>query len=217
MQKVKSLSRYRGAFFVYITRVNLIRMTYDFFAGESDKIEILKFIFNETDLQIFDLYSALDQEMEEYRSLKEITNKFDLINGDKFACTFHLWSPMFDGEVIFRRIDLDPKRCNGHTFRYATDGWGLIQLYFGGSKDGSLFNSHIGHFNKAGALAREGIPEFMGKADQWNWKEIEKMSRKLKSHIHRSSIKKIGTFDILPGAQKIIQAGANFWPRPSDV
>ncbi|MBS1522362.1 MAG: hypothetical protein JST50_15285 [Bacteroidetes bacterium] len=186
-----------------------------FLLTKSDKVEILKFIFAETDLRIFDLSSEYGQKVSEYNSLEEITNKFDLVNGDKFACTFHLWSSLFDGEVIFNRVDLNPKSCNGHTFRYDTNGWGLIQLFFGGLRNNLLYNSHIGHFNKAGAFAREGIPKFMGRADQWNWKEIEKASRKLKSQIQKLSITKIGAFDILPGAQDLINAGVDSWPKLS--
>lgn len=156
-----------------LASINLAMMTYDFFADESDKIEILKFIFAETDLQIFDLSSECGQKINKYNSLEEITNKFDLINGDQFACTFHLWSSLFDGEVIFNRIDLNPKSCKGHTFRYNTNGWGLILLYFGGLRNNLLRNSHIGHFNKAGAFAREDIPEFMGR-------QINGIGRKLK-------------------------------------
>jgi len=190
-------------------------MTYDFFADEGDKVEILKFIFTETDLRVFDLSSEYGQEVHEYNSVEEITNKFDLINGDKFACNFLLWSSLFAGKVIFNRVDLNPKYCNGHTFKYTTNGWGLIQLSFGGLKDNRLYNSHIGHFNKAGAFAREGIPKFMGRADQWNWKEIEKASRKLKSQIQKLSLTKIGSFDILRCAQNLMSAGVGFWPELS--
>ena len=123
-------------------------MYFDFYADHNDKISIIEFIFNNTDLQVFDLGSTYEQEIRQYKSVDEVSATHDLINGDKFAVTFQLWTPRHEGEPVFRKIDLDPKRCNGHSFRYSTDGWGMIQLYFGGIKNDKLFLSHIGHLTE---------------------------------------------------------------------
>lgn len=127
-------------------------MIYDFFADRSDKLQVLEFIFTETDLKVYDLNSQYGQEICEYKTVADIVSKFNLDNGDKFVTTFQLWSPRHKGKPLFRRINLNPERCGGHTFRYSTDGWGLIQLYFGGLKNNELHQSHIGHFNEKGAL-----------------------------------------------------------------
>ena len=158
-------------------------MTYDFFADKEAKLRILEFIFNDTDLRIFDLSSLYGQEIYEYKSVDEIASKFDIIRGDKFALTFQLWTPRHKGEVLFRKIDLDPKYCNGHTFRYATDGWGLIQLYFGGIKNREQHPSHVGHFDQDVALKWENTNIFRGKVGNWDWEEIQTTSRKLKYQI----------------------------------
>jgi hypothetical protein len=39
---------------------------------------ILEYLFNETDLQVFDLYSAYDQKIREYKSAAEIESNTDL-------------------------------------------------------------------------------------------------------------------------------------------
>ena len=159
-------------------------MTYNFFADKTDKLEILDFIFKETDLQVYDLGSLYGQEICEYKTVEEILSKFDLDNGDKFANTLQLWTPRHKGKPIFRKVDLDPKRCKGNTFRYSTEGWGLIQLYFGGLKNSELNQSHIGHFNEVGALRNESATIFNGKVSDWDWTEIQSTSRKLKYQIH---------------------------------
>lgn len=187
-------------------------MTYDFFAAESDKINLLNFIFKETDLKVFDLASLYGQEIIEYKNTLEVASKFDLVNGGQSSVTFQLWTKRFGGDIIFRKVDLDPKRCNGHSFRYSTDGWGLIQLYFGGQKDNILFHSHIGHFTEKGALKWEDINNFNGTVNKWNWKEIEQTSRKLKNQIHNKiASKKIGSYGVLPGADKLSCAGIKLW------
>jgi hypothetical protein len=95
-------------------------MTYNFFADKADKVKILEFIFRETDLKVFESYSRPGQDISEYKNVDEIVSKYDLTNGDKFAITFQLWTPRHKGDILFRRIELDPKRCSGYTFRYST-------------------------------------------------------------------------------------------------
>lgn len=186
-------------------------MTYEFFADKADKLQILEYIFSETDLLVYDLSSLYGQEICNYKSVNEISEKFDLTNGDKFAVTFQLWTPRHKGQPVFRKIDLDPKRCDGHTFRYSTEGWGLIQLYFGGIKDNELNRSHIGHFNEARALKNEGTNKFNGPVSSWDWTEIQKTSRKLKYQIHNKlAIRKIDGFGVLAGADRLKKQGVKF-------
>jgi len=186
-------------------------MTYDFFADEADKIEILNFIFRETDLQIFDLGSPYGQEISEYKTVDEIVSKFDLRNGDKFAITFILWTPRFGGDLIFRKVDLDPKHCKGHTFRYATEGWGLIQLYFGGVKNNELYRSHIGHQSQKRAMTWESNNGGLGSVSKWDWSEVEKVARGLKYQIHNKMTKrKIESIGVLVGADKLEEQGIKF-------
>ncbi len=112
----------------------------------------------------------------------------------------------FGGKVVFQKVNLNPKYCAGHSFRYRTAGWGLVQLYFGGIQKGTLSYSHIGHFNQKGALKKEtgGTKNGNHTVDEWNWKEIRKYSRKLKYQIHQKmSVKKLGSMGMLNGASKL--------------
>jgi hypothetical protein len=187
-------------------------MTYDFFANKSDKLQLLNFIFNETDLRVFDLASQFGQEVSEYKETTEISTKFDLENGGQSSATFQLWTKSFGGDILFRKIELNPKSSGGHTFRYSTDGWSLVQLYFGGQKDNILYPSHLGHFNEKGALKWQDTNHFNGKVDKWNWKEIEQTSRKLKNYLHnRIAVRKIGSCGVLPGASELSDKGIKLW------
>lgn len=186
-------------------------MTYNFFADEKDKIEILNFILHETDLQIFDMGSSYGQEISEYRATSEIVSRFDLRNGGKFSVTFQLYSPRFKGDLVFRKVKLDPKRCNGHTFRYSTEGWGLIQLSFGGVKNNELNQSLIGHQSQKRAMMWERNHSMLGRVSKWDWTEVEITSRKLKNQIHHNMAKrKIGSFGVLDGADKLEEQGIKF-------
>lgn len=186
-------------------------MTYDFFADRDDKIEILNFIFTQTDFQVFDCDSAFGQEIKEYKKTDDIIKKFDLKTGGQFAVTFQLWTPRFKGDLIFRKVDLDPNHCGGHTFRYSTNGWGLIQLYFGGINNNELHRSHIGHQSEKRALNWKTEHKELGLVNKWDWKEVEQAGRKLKYQINNKMTKrKLNTFGVLVGADKLEGQGIKF-------
>jgi hypothetical protein len=183
-------------------------MTYDFFADRADKIAILDFIFNETDLSIFDLGSPFGEPVSQYRNIEDVVSKFDHGSNINGETTFQLWSPRHKGEVIFRKVELNPRYCDGHTFRYATEGWGLIQLYFGGLKGNRLTRSHIGHFNEKGALQRAGEKHFNGEVAAWDWKEIKRSSAGLGRYIDKNLlVRKIGSFRVLQNADILSKGG----------
>lgn len=185
-------------------------MNYNFFANGVDKIQLLDFIFSETDIQVFDLYSEFDKEVSQYGISTEVTEKFDLENGRQSSVTFQLWSPRFGGEVGFRRIELNPKSCNGHTCRYRTEGWGLIQLYLGGRNQNRLYHSNIGHFEEKGASKWKEVEKEKGAIDQWNWKEIKSTSGKLRRQVQKMAVEKIGGYGVMRGASELKKSGVEF-------
>ena len=56
----------------------------------------------------------------------------------------------------------------------------------------------------------EGINSVNGKADAWDWDEVNKASRKLKYHINKKlATTRIGSYGVLPGAENLIKQGVN--------
>jgi hypothetical protein len=176
-------------------------MNYSFFASEADKIQLLSYLFVSTDLQIFDSYSPYGQQIQQYKSIEDLTTNFDLINGGQFAASLQLWSPSFLGSIRFEKIALKPKYCDGHTFRYCTCGWGLLTLHLGGEQDNTLRYSNLSHLSEKAAIANEEPQSNSEKAANWNWLEINRMGRSLRYLIHNKiAVDKIGSSGILPGA-----------------
>ncbi|MBO0358201.1 hypothetical protein J0X19_09620 [Hymenobacter sp. BT186] len=183
-------------------------MNYNFYASQDDKLALLQYLFNETDLHLYDSYSAYGEEVSEYSCLEEITSKFDLDSGSQSAVMFQLWSPLFSGAIHCERINLDPDYCQGHTFRYRTSGRGLIQLYLGGRNSQGLHYSHLGHYSEKGAAAWESVSPSLGRTSLWNWQVINSTSRKLKYLLHNKwAVEKRGSIGILPGAAALEQQG----------
>src|SRR5262249_23539559 len=138
------------------TIVGLRMAQLDFFAVRQDHRQVIDFVFGETDFHIFELYSDFGQELREFTSFRELAAAFAIGNdrhGHGYAVLLSLWSPSVMSSPHVTRVRLDPKHCNGHTFRYTTGGWGAVQLYLGGRHRRIITKSHFGHYSERGARA----------------------------------------------------------------
>jgi hypothetical protein len=183
-------------------------MQFNFFALFPDKISLLEYIFSDTGFRIFDHYSTYGQELKEYKSSQEVADTFDLKNGKANEVQLALWNPNHGMMNIVRKVDLNPKYCNGHTFRYSATGWSLQQLYFGGLLDNKLYYSTLQGFNEKGAIDKDTINSNRT-AHLLNWVQIKSDQRRLKYFIEtKLTTRKIGTFLILKSADEELQSGA---------
>jgi len=183
-------------------------MVYNFWADAGDTVSIFEWVFADG-LQVYDLTSNLGENVRGFKAVDDLAKSFDLSAERKSQLTFQLWSPRHGGKPIFRKVSLDPIYCDGHTFRYATEGYGMIQLYLGGIRRNSLARSTLSHMSERRATLFEvDRPSELGKASDWNWKEIQRTSRRLKYQIHeRMAVEKIGGFGILAGAKSLFDRG----------
>ena len=181
-------------------------MNYDFYADENDIVEILNYIFSETDLMLYELASKYGQDAKSFKETNEVLKNYNFFSSNESSETFQLWTPRFEGDLVIRKIELDPRRCQGHTYRYSTEGWGLIQLYFGVRRNDKLPFSHLGHQSEKRALLWQDTNNNLGDVKKWNWKEVESTARKLKYQIHnKMSIRKINSYGVLRGADKYVE------------
>src|SRR5688500_15610156 len=107
----------------------------DFYAVKDDIRALMHFIFEETDVRVFESYSECDQELREFRSYRELDSAFDVgvdPHGNGHCVLLQLWSPSVTQDVAISRIELKPTKRRPHTFRYNIYGIGVIQLYLGG-------------------------------------------------------------------------------------
>jgi len=171
----------------------------DFYAALDDQRDLVRFLFAETDVVIYELSSQFDHEVRKFRSLSELEACFSL--GSHRAVHLQVWSPAVMARPIFRRIELN--RVPGASFRYAVEGAGLIQLYLDGIKDGVLQHSHFGHWNEAGARVRS-----IHNADDCDWGALKKLSGRVRRHIlGKMSVSKLYARPVLRGAFMALQGG----------
>ncbi len=173
-------------------------MTFDFFALPEDQMAIANYVLTQLKLRVFDLYSAYESEIVEYVSAETIIQK---LNSGSVSTTFQLWSPALGPFSDFQKIQLDPKRCKGHTFRYSAMGLGLLQLYFGEMAKGFLHKSHISHFSEKQAKAY--AHNFIHGANEWNWDEVTRLGRSLRTFIRKKAVTQWNGYDVLQSASLV--------------
>jgi hypothetical protein len=145
----------------------------DFYALGEDLRQLFLFLYSETDIIAYEMYSDPGREPRQFRSLAEIESVYSL--GAYRAAYLQLWSPTVSALPVIRRIAIQHP---APTRRYAVEGAGLIQLYLDGIKDGIIHHTHFGHWNEAGARQRCIHP-----ADDCDWRALGRLSRKIQSHI----------------------------------
>ena len=170
----------------------------DYYALDDDYDLVMGFVFSQAGWILWELNSQPDSLPRSFDSIASVREAFRL--GDAPAY-FQLHAPEMRGEVLHRRIELRRRSVSGATFRYATDGWGLVQFYLGAIKPtGALTPCHTNHFTEKGAYARVFPGSMLGDPTQWDWAAVAHVSGKLIRFIHKNSVGKRGSCPILPSA-----------------
>jgi hypothetical protein len=91
---------------------------------------------------------------------------------------FSIYYPDTYGLVEKTRINLDQKRCEGHTFRYQMHGWGLIQFQVDARDANNIACRVAVNSQKRANLWFDTYPE-LGSPDLWDWKTVEKHARRI--------------------------------------
>lgn len=181
----------------------------DFYAAGGDFETILNFVFDELNCRVYESYSKPDKELIEFEDPAHLLSytKAEFGEGVK-EHRFQLWPVEASNNVRVRRFALDPGACKGATFRHNVEGWGLIQLYFGGVKGDRLFHSHTNHNSRQRAMNwSDTYSDNLGDPLDWNWKIVSSVSGKLNRFIRKQAVSKTGSRPVLPCARRLEKQG----------
>ncbi|MBC5774981.1 hypothetical protein H8S95_12970 [Pontibacter sp. KCTC 32443] len=178
-------------------------MTYKFYAFREDFEEIVRFIYGELGLSVFQSYSQPEKPLQEYGTAEQLLTELET---GQNQIQLALWKKSFGFDYRINKIDLNPKYCNGHTFRYRIDGWGLIHFQISGLTGERLETCSISHNTEKRATTWESTNPDIGKVSEVNWEEVNKTSRKLKYLISKKLAKtRINEIDTLSQAKEYLE------------
>jgi hypothetical protein len=177
----------------------------DFYAADDDWFAVLETVFALGLFRVWESDSEPDRELREFHAATEIPH------GPR-GRHLELFVIGSGPDPIARRIDLVPGVLTDATFRHCCEGWGLIQLQYGG-----LFGtqelrwSHTNHNTEKRAWAWSATLQRLGDPAEWNWAAVTSASGRLNRAIRRMAVGKIGSRPVLPhAARSIAQAGLQY-------
>jgi hypothetical protein len=187
----------------------------DFYAVEEDHKQLLDWLLDEGTCRVFELYSEFEKPLREFQTVGEILTQFCRTsrNGNRWE-TVHLQLYVVDASPPFipRRVNLNPKACDGATYRYTAEGWGLVQLYLSEAGSDGLRNSHTNHNSQKRAESWAPVRTSMDSVGAWDFKKITLFSSRLNRQIKKLSVARIGSRPVLPGALELWDAGVSLVP-----
>ena len=191
----------------------------DFYAVPEDHEQLLDWLLREGTCRIFELSSEFEMPLREFCTVKDVVSEFSRTysNGDKWN-TVHLQLYVLGAGPPFvpRRVPLDPRSCNGATFRFVAEGWGLVQLYLGALGKGGVKDSHTNHNSIKRAEAWAPVIPEMQSVELWDFKKIAAFSSRLNRQISKMGIAKIASRAVLPGALRLWEEGVSLLPFHHD-
>ena len=146
---------------------------------ESQLDELLASIFLESGVDVYPAYSDLGEHILQFQDANEV-HKFAKVNLFVPKGLLHLAIryPNSGPAVQIQKISLNPDKCNGFTFRFSADGWGLIHVLCE-AKTGTEINCRISvNSPKRASHWQDTSPE-LGDPAEWDWPIVEKHARRL--------------------------------------
>lgn len=142
--------------------------------------ELFDFIFSDSSVQVYESYSQMEEKTVQINDKNGFNIYFQkAISENAKNLGFVIYYPESKGSIFFSKIKLNPDQCNGKTYRYRTDGWGLIAVHLDVlNKDSEIVCSVSANSEKRATNWKSINPEF-GDPDLWKWKIVESKTRSI--------------------------------------
>jgi hypothetical protein len=180
----------------------------DFYAAGEDFVAILAYVFERSGCRVFESYSSPGQDLAEFNSIADLSARYEIgvCGGSAESVLLQLVAPSGSNEFRIERIALD----HGQTFRHAIVGWGLIQLYLGGTGPNGLVVSHSNHNSESRARKWAATHPELGEVGRWNWPEITAVSSAFGRYVRtKLTVYKLADRPVLPGAAAAFASGVS--------
>ena len=130
---------------------------------------------------VFEAYSGYEREIRYFhdkQSLIEYISE-ELANDSKHKSVYCLVQYSETGGFVRKRkVQLDPNRCDGATYRYAMEGWGLIQVQID-LTDRERVRVRFAVNSEKRANNWAGVAPELKSPNLWNWSLVEKNARRM--------------------------------------
>ena len=168
----------------------------NFYAAPPEDWEtVLSFVYERTDCIAYE-GTAFDRELRTFATMEEVIAAN--------AQTLYLWAPALGSEPRIKRTAVF---VPGHTFRHDVEGWGLMQLLFGQVTETQMRPGRLSNNSEKRSLKWEPLYPELGPVSAWDWKAVERLSRRIEDLIRRRAVASHHSIQLLPGAARLAADG----------
>ena len=140
--------------------------------------DIVTSIFQENAIAYED-YSTFDSDLKKYENAELVLEAIEqAIQTNTYSVNFAVYYPDAQGYFFKEKRELDPKKCNGATFRYEASGWGLVHLQIDLRAKPIVGVTLAVNSEKRAQAWASTCPEFKDPSE-WDWKYIERQARRV--------------------------------------
>jgi hypothetical protein len=142
--------------------------------------ELMEFVLSDSKNQLYESYSEMEEEIVRINNFSAFKDYFEHSTyRNKKQLGFGIYNPESKGKFFITKLKLDPKYCNGKTYRNRIDGWGIIYVHLNVLNAENEIECRISVNSKKRAENWKSTnPEF-GNPELWDWKIIESNARKI--------------------------------------
>jgi len=136
--------------------------------------------------EVYETYSKNDQKLRKFESADEVLSEIELASSRKDSLVYlAIYYPNAKGYTRIKKIDLDPRKCNGAKTRYSIQGWGLVHFQI--QKNDHDIVCNITANSEKRALAWFSTHPELETPELWSWKEVNKQLSRLKRVLNKST------------------------------
>mgnify|MGYP003631125140 FL=1 len=149
--------------------------------------ELIEYILSDSKTEFYESYSEIGKEIVRINNLSEFQDYFNkgIANG-KVHFGFGIYNPESKGKFFTSKIKLNPKYCDGKTFRYRINGWAIIFIQLDLQNGENRIESSVSVNSKKRAENWKSTnPEF-GNPELWKWKNVKSRARKIINRLKKN-------------------------------
>ena len=150
--------------------------------------ELIEYILSDSKTEFYESYSEKEKEIVRINNLSEFQDYFDngIANG-KVHFGFGMYNPESKGKFFTSKIKLNPKYCDGKTYRYQINGWAIIFIQLDLQNGENRIECRVSVNSKKRATNWKSTnPEF-GNLELWEWKNVEIRARKIINRLKKTA------------------------------
>lgn len=168
------------------------------YATKLDVRDAVAFLTQERGFTAFQLWSDLDSPLLRYQSVDQLFTEFPIARRE---CEIAWWHPHLMPKARPKRVSVDPKQCDGKSFRFHSIDFAMLHLSTGIYRSKKLTPCEF-------ELVTQKYYKDCGGRAKINWKMLNVEFNAIRKHFEKCCVGKVDGCLVMPDAWRLVNSGA---------